>query len=143
MDDVMNMVYHVIQLTNEERERERLTPLQSSGALAYMAQIHSENMCERKVLEHDADVFPDGWKTLKERLRLFDIHTGGENVATQRISDPKGWARDLVKKWMMSQEHRDNILSSKWKYVGIGVCPCDGNEVYAAQVFSDQEGAFH
>jgi uncharacterized protein YkwD/serine/threonine protein kinase len=142
MDKIIDMVDHVLRFTNEERARERLSPLESSAALAYMAQIHSENMCESKVLEHDANVFPDGWKNLKERLKLFEIDSGDENIAIQRKHDPQTWARDLVKKWMISHEHRQNILSSKWKYIGIGVCPCGTNDVYAVQVFSNQEGTF-
>jgi uncharacterized protein YkwD len=36
--------------------------------------------------------------------------------------------------YMRSEGHRDNILQSKWKYVGVGFAKA-GSRVYTVQVF--------
>jgi uncharacterized protein YkwD len=143
MQEIIDTVNYVIRFTNEERVTQRLAPLQSSAALAFMAQIHSENMCENKTLEHDANGFPDGWKKLQDRLKLFGLRIGDENIAQKALQAPETCARDLVKEWMTVRGQRQNILSEKWKYIGVGICPCVGNTFYAVQVFADQEGEFH
>jgi serine/threonine protein kinase len=142
MSDVIDMVDLVLRFTNEERSQRGLAPFQSSAALAFIAQVHSENMCEKRIMERDSDSFPDGWKKLRDRLDLYNLKTGSENIASVTIQEPEKWARQLVSSWMNNTLDRDNVLDPKWRYLGIGVCPCSGNVAYSALVFSDQEGVF-
>jgi uncharacterized protein YkwD len=97
-------------------------------------------MCENRTLDDNSNSFPDGWKNLNERLNLFNVGTGSENIASLSVQEPEKWARQIVSSWMNNPTHRDNILNSGWRYLGIGVCPCSGGVAYATQVFSDQEG---
>lgn len=135
------MVEHVLKFTNDERARSGLTPFQSSAALAFIAQNHSENMCETRALEHDTGVFPKGWKSLDKRLELVGLDSGTENIASERRRKPKTWAKHVVKGWMLGTHSRSRMLDPTWRYMGIGVCPCSGNTVYATQVFSDSPGS--
>jgi uncharacterized protein YkwD len=140
MSEVIDMVDYVLRFTNEERSQRGLAPFQPSAVLAFIAQVHSENMCEKRIMENDSISFPDGWKNLNERLGLFNLGTGSENIASLTVQQPEKLARQLVSSWMNNPTHRDNIVNPGWLYIGIGVCPCSGGVAYATQVFSDQEG---
>ena len=142
MSEVIDMVDYVLRFTNEERSQRGIAPFQPSATLAFIAQVHSENMCENRILEHDSNSFPDGWKNLNERLNLFSVGAGSENISSLTVQQAEKWARQIVSSWMNNPTHRDNIVDPRWRYLGIGVCPCSGGLAYATQVFSDQEGVF-
>ena len=102
---------NILKLTNEERVRHGLKQLKSSDALISLAKNQSRNMCESKVLAHENDAFPEGWKKLIQRLKMVKVRSGAENVALRTVeSDHEEWAREVVKGWMKSAPHRKNIL---------------------------------
>jgi uncharacterized protein YkwD len=159
MDKIIQTAEYVLQFTNDARAQSGLPPLKSSAALAFIAQNHAENMCESRVLEHDAALFEDGWKSLDERLKLVGLDLGSENIARERWQEntktanrdvsqaeldwrqAESTAKSLVMKWMLSDQNRTKILDPAWRHMGIGTCPCEGSTVYAVQVFSTKPGS--
>lgn len=140
--EVAGLETNILKLTNEERVRHGLKQLQSSDALNYLAKNQSHNMCESKVLAHENEAFPEGWKKLIQRLKMVKVRSGAENVALRTVeSDHQEWAREVVKGWMKSPSHRKNILEPMHRYLGVGVAPCENRIAYATQVFSPDPGS--
>jgi hypothetical protein len=88
-------------------------------------------------------LFPDGWQVFGERLRLADLDSGAENIACRTLEhDLDKWAQTIVRGWMTSKlgHHKKNILSRKYRFLGVGVAGCIERIGYATQVFSDRSG---
>ena len=58
-----------------------------------------------------------------------NIYWAGGPPFTDAVSDAEAW-------WMNSPEHRDNILGSHFRQVGIGTA-IDGDKMYISAVFTD------
>jgi uncharacterized protein YkwD len=131
----------VLRYTNSERLRHKLPPLRMSAGLQFLARVQSANMCGVHTLQHESGKFPRGWRHFAGRLKIVGLTAGGENIAFRTAAhEPQVWAREVVKGWMNSAEHRKNILNPRFAYIGIGVAPCSERIVYAAQVFSPKPG---
>jgi len=140
-DDVARMEAAVLRLTNEERSRQGLPELKASHALNYLARIHTEHMCAERDLQHESQAFPAGWRTLRERMDIVGISSAAENVAYRSVfGTGERWSRAVVESWLKSRLHRRNILTSKFRYIGIGVTPCADRIAYVTQVFSQEPG---
>jgi Cysteine-rich secretory protein family len=108
----------VIDITNEERIRHNLNPLKIEDKLMISAKGKSEHMAANQYFAHDA---PDGtypWKFFSDAG--YNFRFGGENLAIY-FSD----SGDVVKGWMSSPTHRQNILDSR--FADIGVAYTSGN----------------
>lgn len=145
---------------NRERAESGLSRLNFDANLANIARSHSQDMAARGYFSHTS---PEG-ETLEDRYSQhgYDCRvqvsgsrymTGAENIAytyadTQVIADSGGTvdydgnetriARGLVRQWMNSPGHRENILRPYWNNEGIGVATAEtseGTRVYATQNF--------
>jgi uncharacterized protein YkwD len=106
-------------LVNEERAAEGLRPVQPNVALRQAALSHSNEMVEQGYFEHTS---PAGL-TFVDRIvatgytrgaRLWEV---GENLVwgTGPLSTPQS----LVRSWMNSPPHRDNLLRAGFREIGI------------------------
>ena len=112
----------IVALTNAERAKVGLAPVQSNALLQNSAQLHAQDMARRVFFSHQN---PDG-------LRSFDrIKAGGyvrppcdcswnywtgENIARgQKTVD------EVMEDWMHSPTHREDILSPNFDEIGIGL----------------------
>ncbi len=97
---------------------------------ASVAYKHSEDMAKRSYFAHGS---PEGL-TCRERLTNGGIawRYCGENIATI-ITDPYYTNNG----WYNSPDHRDNMLDSKFKNVGIGIAPSTSSyyKFFATQNF--------
>ncbi len=118
-------------LVNRARSAENVSPdLTTDQLLAQVAREHSEAMRDRGFFSH---VDPDG-KRLRDRLRAAGVpfRAAGENLAQVTGSgDPAGQAHQML---MGSPSHRDNILSRKFRLLGVGVAK-DGGTYWITQIF--------
>jgi uncharacterized protein YkwD len=117
----------VLDLTNREREKAGLGPLQVSARLVRAARSHSANMARQGQLGHLLDGKGPG-----ERLQdVGYAHTGwGENCAAGQRT-----AAEAVRSWMSSEGHRANILNPAFAEIGIGIAPGEGGGNYFTQLF--------
>lgn len=139
--EIDQMEKSILGYTNEERLRNGLKPLRSSGALAFLAKNHSQHMCKSGKLSHESDAFPEGWRKLIQRLTMASVKSGAENIALRTVeSDKDAWAKSVVKGWMTSPPHKKNILEPTHQYLGVGVSPCENRIAYATQIFSSDTG---
>lgn len=104
----------VVALTNEKRLQIGLTPLSLNSMLSQAAQAKGADMLNKGYWAH---VAPDGtqpWTFFTDFG--YKYRYAGENLARDFSS-----ASSAVEAWMNSASHRENLLSSKYKEIGIGV----------------------
>jgi len=119
-------------LINQKRAEIGLEPLAWSNDVAKIARIHSENMAKFKFFSHKGI---DG-KMVDDRADSLGISKWtamGENIAYNR--GYKNPIEIAVEKWMLSQSHRENLLSERWKESAIGIAVTDDGTYYFTQVF--------
>lgn len=108
-------------LVNGERADAGLPPLAGNTKLDQSSLGHSQDMVANGYFAHESQ---DG-RDVVERVRATGYipadgeWTVGENLAwgTGTLATPKG----IVQAWMNSQGHRENILRSGFKEVGLGI----------------------
>jgi uncharacterized protein YkwD len=122
----------VFDLVNAERQRRGLRPLVLDPALMRIARYHSQNMARDGILNH---VDRDGLD-LRGRAQVFGLHGWralGENIAyNQGFADPTAFA---VERWMISPNHRENILNAGFTHAGIGIARSADGRIFFTQVF--------
>lgn len=108
----------VIRLTNEKRVAAGLPALQANDTLFAAAEQKAKDMIENDYWAH---VAPDGtepWYFFSNSG--YSYRYAGENLARD-FSNPQA----AVEAWMASPSHRDNLLSSKYRDIGIAVIEGD------------------
>ncbi len=104
----------VIRLTNEKRAQNGLSPLSTNSVLSQAAQAKGADMLNKGYWAH---VSPDGtqpWKFFADFG--YKYRYAGENLARD-FSNPTS----AVDAWMASPSHKENLLSSKYKEIGVAV----------------------
>ncbi len=120
----------LFELTNQERKQKELTPLKLNPVLSKIARAHSENMARQGKAEHILDE-KDPYDRMKEAG--YKYMAAGENVAFDR----RGAAMAMVLKgWMESKGHADNILLPQYTEIGIGVAKDKTGQIYCTQLFA-------
>ena len=108
----------VIRLTNEKRAQAGLSTLEGSSVLSEAAQAKAADMINKDYWAH---VAPDGtqpWKFFTDFG--YNYKNAGENLARD-FSNPAA----AVEAWMGSPSHKENMLSPKYKEIGIAVIEGD------------------
>lgn len=108
----------IVKFTNEKRVANGLSPLVENSALSAAARKKGEEMLAKDYWAH---VAPDGtepWKFFTDAG--YKYRYAGENLARD-FSSPES----AVEAWMASESHRENLLSGKYKEIGIGVVEGD------------------
>lgn len=105
----------VIFWTNEMRKQNGLLPLQENLKLDFSAQIKLEDMFENQYFAHDS-LSGEGVGDLAAQAG-YEFIIIGENLAMG------GFENDeiLVKAWMDSPGHRENILNIRYREIGVAV----------------------
>lgn len=121
-------------LHNKERAKERSKPkaLVLNAALCRAAQAHAEWMAVHKKLSHDEFGSPFTSRLYKEGYHFW---SAGENIA---MGQPTPEA--VMKAWMASRGHRQNILKASYRDVGFGVARANGMAYWCADFGSQQNG---
>ena len=118
--------------TNQIRAQHGLPPFEWDADVCRMARSHSENMSRLGFFSH---VTPDGMR-MRDRARASGIlayKVMGENIAyNQGYEDPGAFA---VERWMASEKHRANILSTEFRAMAIGMYVAPDGSVFLTQTF--------
>ena len=119
----------ILELTNKERKANELPPLKPNALLFKVAQAHSENMAKQGKMEHKLDGM-----TPLQRLRAagYPYSRAYENIAAGDADVP---LENLMKAWMDSKGHRDNILTDVCTEIGLGIAKDNNGQVYYTQLF--------
>ncbi|MDX6495431.1 MAG: hypothetical protein QOE17_1417, partial [Gaiellales bacterium] len=109
------IVAAVLCLMNEQRAKFKLKPVKNSKRLSTAALTHTRAMILGQFFAHQGPKEP----ALVARLRKVKYSgAAGENIGAG--AGPLGSPAAMVDGWMHSPLHRANLLSKRWKAVGIG-----------------------
>lgn len=103
----------VIDLINEIRIKNGLSPLTENTALSRCAKAKSQDMHDKRYFSHQSPTYGSPFDMMKQ----FGItyRTAGENIAMGQ-STPQA----VVNAWMNSKGHRANILNASFTQIGMG-----------------------
>ncbi len=103
----------VVELTNQERAKNGLAPLQIDTELSKVAREKSLDMANKGYFSHTSPTYGSPFDMMKQ----FGIsyRAAGENIAMGQRSP-----EEVVQAWMNSEGHRKNILSANFTHIGVG-----------------------
>jgi len=104
----------LIILTNQERLKHNLSPLFPNDDLAKAALDKANDLLAKQYFSHNS---PDGKKfSAWIKDTGYDYMIVGENLAMGF-----GSKEAMIKAWMDSDKHRQNILNGRYKEIGLAV----------------------
>lgn len=104
----------VIDLTNQERVKMGLSPVEENIALDKAAQLKAQNMFTENYWAHFSPSGKSPWDFILGSGYKFTY--AGENLAKNFYS-----ANEVVVAWMNSPTHRENLLNNKYRDIGVAV----------------------
>ncbi len=115
----------VLDLTNAERQKAGLQPLQADRNLMNSARQKSTDMASNNYFSHTSPTYGSPFDQMKANGVTYK--SAAENIAMGQRT-----AEEVVKGWMESPGHRQNILTPGFTHIGIGF---DKNGNYWTQQF--------
>ena len=111
--DVNAFEQQVVELTNTERTKAGLAPLQTDAKLMAAAREKSQDMQTNNYFSHTSPTFGSPF----DRLNALGISykAAGENIAQGQRTP-----QEVVQGWMNSSGHRANILNANFTHIGVG-----------------------
>ncbi|WP_245890102.1 CAP domain-containing protein [Rummeliibacillus pycnus] len=103
----------VVTLTNAERAKEGLAPLQIDTKLMSSARAKSEDMSKNHYFDHTSPTYGSPFDQMKSLG--ISYKSAGENIA-QGQKTPQ----EVVQAWMQSPGHRANIMNASYTHIGVG-----------------------
>jgi uncharacterized protein YkwD len=114
----------VLQQLNAIRAQHELVPLRLSAGLSAAADQHSREMGADGYFQHESVDGTAFWKRIGRWYRTsgYGYWSVGENLLWSSPNvDPKA----ALVLWMNSPEHRRNILTARWREIGISAVHVD------------------
>ncbi len=107
-------ISEVIEIVNKHRISNGLRPLSRSAGLTEVAKFRAEDMADNNYFSHISPYYGE----MTDLYDKFDITWSycGENIACGQRNP-----QDVTESWMNSSGHRENILDTDYKYIGVGV----------------------
>lgn len=107
-------VQKVFDQTNQERTNLGLKPLTYNSLLSQSATKKAEDMFTKNYWAHTSPSGKTPWDFFRSIGYQYSV--AGENLARDFYDTDS-----LIKAWMNSPTHRENIINSKYQEIGIGV----------------------
>ncbi|NUT40820.1 MAG: CAP domain-containing protein [Thermoactinospora sp.] len=119
----------VIRLTNAERAKGGCGALKHDARLREAAYGHSADMAKNDYFDHDSQ---DG-RDMVDRIRAtgFTGSSWAENIAMGQRT-----ASEVVRGWMNSEGHRENIMNCSYTLIGVGAAKDGRGRIYWTQDFA-------
>ena len=117
----------LLNLLNQERIAQGLSPLVLDPTLSRIARVKSADMRDNRYFSHESPTYG----RVSDMLRTFGyaFASAGENIAHHATTEKAHAA------FMSSDGHRRNILSSAWEKVGLGIVYDASGYVYVTEIF--------
>ncbi len=127
-DSITQFEKEVIKLVNVERTKASLKTLEYNAELSSVARTKSQDMIDKTYFSHTSPTYGSPFDMMKS----FGINYSyaGENIAMGQ-STPSS----VVNSWMNSDGHRENILSSNFTDLGVGLAKDSSGTLYWTQMF--------
>ena len=119
----------VLNLVNQERNKQGLKSLQFDDKLNYVATIKAKDMRDNNYFDHNSRTYG----TPFDMMQQFGVHYSyaGENIAAGQRS-----AEQVMNDWMNSSGHRANILNKNYTHLGVGFVKGGSYGTYWVQEFT-------
>jgi len=155
--DIEALEQRIHQLANHERVKRGLTPLAWNPVVQQVARRHSRDMARRHYFAH---LSPEGHDLAYRysqqgfvcQIQVGSaVYMGSENIYETSLYEARDYvgevvtrtywkdletiAQTIVKGWMSSPTHRQNLLEPSWQTHGIGIAISGDDRVYATQDF--------
>lgn len=103
----------VVRLVNVERSKVGQAPLKANWQLSRVARYKSEDMRDKKYFSHTSPTYGSPFDMMKNFGLTYSA--AGENIAMGQVSPA-----EVMKSWMNSPGHKQNILSPNYTEIGVG-----------------------
>jgi uncharacterized YkwD family protein/spore coat assembly protein SafA len=113
IDNVKSVESEVLTLVNQERQKQGLKPLQMDWELQRVARMKSQDMAQKGYFSHQSPTYGSPFDMMKQFGISFS--TAGENIASGQPNP-----QEVMKSWMNSTGHRENILKPEFTHLGVG-----------------------
>lgn len=124
-------VNETITMVNAERKKKGLPLLVHDPYLDQLAVIKIQDMFEHEYFAHESPYYGHPWDMAT--IYEYQFSSFGENIA-RYLSSP----RDVMRAWMASAPHKENILKSSYTNIGVAVKKDDNGKYYWIQLFSSK-----
>jgi uncharacterized protein YkwD len=114
MENVESMKLNIIDLTNKERTKNELNELKESEVLDKAAEDKLNDMFKNNYWDHKSPIGKMPWDFMKQEN--YSYIYAGENLAKGFVD-----STSTVDAWMNSPSHKDNLLSSRYKEIGVAI----------------------
>lgn len=104
---------YVLKLINEYRSKNGVSKLSMGSKLLKMARLKSQDMVNKEYFSHTSPTYGSPFDMMKNYGLSYK--SAGENIAGNPSLD------EAVNSWINSSTHRENLLSTSYNYVGIGI----------------------
>lgn len=128
IDRIKSIEHRVIQLVNQEREKAGLKPLRANWQASRVARHKSQDMRDNHYFSHTSPIYGSPFNMLKA-YRVYYSYAG-ENIAMGQTTPEQ-----VMKSWMSSTGHRNNILSANFTEIGVGYAEGGTGRYYWTQTF--------
>ncbi|MFJ8234113.1 CAP domain-containing protein [Ureibacillus sp. NPDC094379] len=118
----------VVDLTNAERTKAGLKPLEIYAPLMKVAEAKSADMAKNNYFSHTSPTYGSPFDQIK--AAGISYKSAGENIAQGQRTPA-----EVVQAWMDSPGHRQNIMNANYTHIGVGYVE-NGN--YWTQQFIQQ-----
>lgn len=104
----------LLDATNSQRQSQGLAPLTLNSKLSQAAARKAQDMLEKNYWAHNSPTGSTPWEFITGAGYRYTV--AGENLAKNfSVSD------DVVRAWMASPTHRDNIVKPSYKEIGFAI----------------------
>lgn len=108
---------YILELINNERIANDLPLLEMDSLLNSVAQNKTKDMVDNSYFSHNSPTYGSPFEMMQNAGVSYI--NAGENIAGNSNVDA------AINSFLNSQEHRKNILSNAYNYIGIGIEPSD------------------
>ncbi|WP_241657150.1 SafA/ExsA family spore coat assembly protein [Halobacillus salinus] len=129
--NIKSVEQQVIDLTNQERAKQGLSPLKGNWQLSRVARYKSRDMRDKGYFSHQSPTYGSPF----EMMRSFNVsyRRAAENIAAGQRTP-----QEVVDGWMNSPGHRKNILDPNLRQIGVGYAKGGSYGHYWTQMFISQ-----
>lgn len=106
---------YVLMLINDARLQNGLPPLEIDDLLDSVAKNKAKDMVKNNYFSHNSPTYGTPFEMMQNAGVTYI--NAGENIAGNASID------DAIDSFLNSQDHRKNILSNAYNYIGIGIEP--------------------
>ena len=127
-NDLRALESEVIRLVNVERNKVGRSPLTTNNQVSNVARLKSQDFIDNNYFSHNSPTYGTPFNMLKS----FGISF---TAAAENIASGQRTAAEVMKSWMNSSGHRENILSPTYNQIGVGIARDNNGNIYWTQMF--------